>query len=418
MRYQNHKYITLHGMEEVLSNATECSPRPVTVPTWSAINMIAARDVLTTIDLPFRAKAAYDGFAISSNDAPGRFRLVGSVRVGEVPSFSVGRMEAVYVTTGAYLPDGGVDAVVPEEDAELDGDQVTIGQVEKGANVDAVGSYATRGGSKVLRAGGELITGHVIPALTEMGGIMEVEAYGKLRVAVLSTGSELIRPRDVESARSAFLSGKVIESTGSLAAWFISSYMPYLSVNEMDLVVDDVDEVRHALRRLIDNNDIVITTGGSGPGDIDYAWEGIKSLNPRWSVRGMRMRPGRPTSVAVIGDCKVVFGLSGHPISALNALINLVDPFVKRMLGIRRAAAWPIARGKLTTAVNAEPGFLTQVRVRASIREGGELLFTPLGGGSSVTSSLAATDGLITLRGGPAPSGAVVDAFMLREPGD
>ncbi len=412
MRYQNHKYVTLHDVGEALGSAPKCSPKPVTVPAWNAVNMIAARDVLTTIDLPFRAKAAYDGFAVSSSDAPGRFKLVGSVRVGEVPSFSVGRMEAVYVTTGAYLPEG-VDAVVPEEDAELDGDQVIIGPVKRGDNVDAVGSYAARG-SVVLRAG-EVITGHVVPALTEMG-IMEVEAYGGLRVAVLSTGSELVRPRDADSARSAFLSGKVIESTGSLVGWFVSSYMPYLSINEADLVADDADEVRRALRRLLDGNDVVITTGGSGPGDIDYTWEGVKSLNPLWSVRGLRMRPGRPTAIAVVGDCKVVFGLSGHPISALNALINLVDPFIKSMLGIRRAAAWPVARGKLTAGVNAEPGFVTQVRVRASIR-GGELLFTPLGGGSSFTSSLAATDGLITLRG-PVPSGAVVDAFMLRGPGD
>jgi len=413
MRYQSHKYISLHDLASVIEKTPRCEPPMNRVPTWSALNRIAAHDIITTMDVPHRARAAYDGFAVHSMDTPGKLRLMGSVRVGEIPAFGVDRGEAVYVTTGAYLPDG-VDAVVPEEEAELIDDQVLVAnKVMSGANIDPIGSYLASG-SKVIGKG-DVIMGHVIPALLE-AGIMEVDVYERPTISIISTGNELVKPTNASDAVQAFLAGKTVESTGSLISWFIESYMPYLSIIEHRLVNDDPESIRSIMLDALRKSNILITTGGSGPSDIDYIEEATSSLGPKWMIRGLKMRPGRPTTVAAMDGCKLIFGLSGHPISALNALINVIEPMVKIMLGIRRSPAKPIVKGRLTRGIAVEPGIITQIRVKVT-RGNGELLVTPLGGGSSVTTSLAATDGLITLTSS-LREGDIVDVFMMRDPGD
>lgn len=413
MHYQSHKYIMLHDLVNVIEKTPRCELSMDKVPTWSALNRIAAHDVVTMMDVPYRARAAYDGFALYSMDTPGKLRLIGSVRVGEIPTFSVKRGDAVYVTTGAYLPDG-VDAVVPEEEAELMDNQVLItNKVTSGANIDPVGSYLVSG-SKVIEKG-DIIMGHVIPALME-AGIMELDVYERPTVSIISTGSELVKPISAPDAMQAFLGGKTLESTGSLISWFIMSFMPYLSIAEHRLVNDDLDSIRSVILDALKKSNIVVTTGGSGPSDIDYLGEVMSSLGPKWMVRGLKMRPGRPTTVAAMEDCKLIFGLSGHPISALNALINVIEPMVKIMLGIHKSPAKPIVKGRLTRTVTVEPGMITQIRVKAT-RRNGELLVTPLGGGSSVTTSLATTDGLVTLTSS-AREGDIVDVFLIQDPGD
>ncbi|WP_243679030.1 hypothetical protein [Vulcanisaeta distributa] len=120
------------------------------VPVWESMGRVLSRDVVVPIDVPPRPKAAYDGYAVRSQDvskAPIRLRLVGYVRIGEVSSIEVGPMETAYVTTGAYLP-SGADAVVPEEfvDVVSDNEVVINKPVKPWENVDPAGDFARRGG--------------------------------------------------------------------------------------------------------------------------------------------------------------------------------------------------------------------------------------------------------------------------------
>lgn len=125
------------------------------VPVWESMGRVLSRDVVVPIDIPPHPKAAYDGYAVRSQDtskAPTRLRLVGYVHIGEVPSIEVGPMETAYVTTGAYLP-SGADAVVPEEFVDVvSNNEVVINKpVKPWDNVDPAGDFARRGEAALRR---------------------------------------------------------------------------------------------------------------------------------------------------------------------------------------------------------------------------------------------------------------------------
>jgi Molybdopterin biosynthesis enzyme len=123
------------------------------VAVWEAAGRVVARDVVAPHDYPPFPRAAYDGYAVSSDATPGRFRVVGTVLVGQYKrDLSLRPGEAVYVTVGAFLPEG-TDAVVPEEAAKREGEHVVVDRgFEKYANVDPPGSYV-RKGTVMLRQG-------------------------------------------------------------------------------------------------------------------------------------------------------------------------------------------------------------------------------------------------------------------------
>lgn len=262
------------------------------VPVWESMGRVLSRDVVVPIDVPPRPKAAYDGYAVRSQDvskAPIRLRLVGYVRIGEVSSIEVGPMETAYVTTGAYLP-SGADAVVPEEfvDVVSDNEVVINKPVKPWENVDPAGDFARRGGEVALREG-TVIMPWDIPALLELG-IGEVWVRRRVRIFIVATGSELIEAKAPNEVLDAIINGKVVESTASFIGNYVRMYIPYAEVVGKSIVPDDQEAIRNAVMKALDMADIVITTGGTGPSGIDYVYEVTKSLNPRIYIRGLRMR--------------------------------------------------------------------------------------------------------------------------------
>ncbi|MCU7787347.1 molybdopterin molybdotransferase MoeA [Pyrobaculum sp. 3827-6] len=332
------------------------------VAAWDAAGRVAARDVVAPHDYPPKPRAAYDGYAVSSEATPGRFRVVGTVLVGQYRGdLAVGSGEAVYITVGAFLPDGA-DAVVPEEAVERDGEYVVVkARYEKYANADPPGSYVRRG--TVMLSQGTVVTPFDVVGLLDVG-ITTIYAYRKVKVGIVATGDELIVPPiDPDTAAELVMKGKVIESTASLVAWYIQTYMPYVEVREKVVASDRHEEVRAVVDRFLAEYDAVIITGGAGPSEIDHFYKlGFGGL------RGFRMKPGKPTSVAVVGG-KPVFGLSGYPISALHGVIRIVEPVLRHMANVTR----PPGLGWIYAAVTQDvQGEMAQVvRVKIEPGEGG-----------------------------------------------
>lgn len=338
------------------------------IATWDAVGRVVAKDVIAPHDYPPLPRASYDGYAVNSEATPGRFRVVGTVLVGQYRrDIEVKPGEAVYVTVGAFLPDGA-DAVVPEEAVGREEDYVVVkSKFEKYANVDPPGSYVRKG--TVMASQGTVLTPFDVVGLLDVG-ITSVYAYRRLKVGIIATGDELIVPPiDPEVAAELVLKGKVIESTASLVAWYIDTYMPYVKVEERVVTSDKHEEVRSYVDKFLENYDAVIITGGAGPSEIDHFYKlGFSGL------RGFRMKPGRPTSVAVVNG-KPVFGLSGYPISALHGTIRIVEPVLRHMANVTRPPGngWVYA----TIAQDVQGEMAQIVRVKLEISEG-ELLAKPI----------------------------------------
>ncbi|MEM1597507.1 MAG: molybdopterin molybdotransferase MoeA [Pyrobaculum sp.] len=332
------------------------------VATWDALGHVVARDVAAQYDYPPYPRAAYDGYAVNSAETPGRFRVVGTVLVGQFRGdLEVRSGEAVYVSVGAFLPEGA-DAVVPEEAVRREGEHVVVERkYQKYDNVDPPGSYVRRGA--VLARQGTVLTPFDVVGLLDVG-ITSVYVYRKLSVGIVATGDELITPPvDPEVASQLVMRGKVIESTASLVGWYINNFMPYVEIREKVVVGDRHEEVRAYVDKFLSQYDAVIITGGAGPSEIDHFYKlGYQGL------RGFRMKPGRPTSVAVV-DGKPIFGLSGYPISALHGVIRIVEPVLRHMANVTR----PANAGWLYAVVAQDlHGEMAQVvRVRLEVGEDG-----------------------------------------------
>jgi len=338
------------------------------IATWDAVGYVAARDVAAPHDYPPYPRAAYDGYAVSSEATPGRFKVVGRVLVGQFRrDLSLKPGEAVYVTVGAFLPEGA-DAVVPEEAVKREGDYVEVeGRYGKYANVDPPGSYVQRGALLVKQ--GQVITPFDVVGLLDVG-VTTVPVYRKATVGIVATGDELVVPPiDPEVATELVMRGKVIESTATLVEWYIKTFMPYVEVRERAVTGDKPEEVRAAVDRLLAQYDAVIITGGAGPSEIDHFYKlGYQGL------RGFRMKPGRPTSVAVV-DGKPIFGLSGYPLSALHGVVRIVEPVLRHMANVTRGVGQGWTYATITQDVKSEMAQI--VRVRLELGEGG-LYATPI----------------------------------------
>ena len=117
----------------------------------------------------------------------------------------------------------------------------------------------------------------------------------------------------------------------------------------------------------------MITTGGTGPSGVDYVYEVTRSLKPQAYVRGLRMRPGRPTGIAVLSSNKVIINLSGHPISTLNAFTIIVKEVIKQMAGVKVDMPEPRVNASLVKGQLGDEEFARQYRVRVT-RRGNEYL--------------------------------------------
>ncbi|MFB6470878.1 MAG: molybdopterin molybdotransferase MoeA [Vulcanisaeta sp. AZ3] len=419
MKPHEYKFVVPHDLDEVIKLIQSIGTvEEELVPTWESAGRVLSRDALVPIDIPPMPKAAYDGYAVRSEDvskAPVKLRVVGSVSIGNVPNIEIRPMETAYVTTGAYIPKGA-DAVVPEEYAEVSSNsKVTINKaVKPWENVDPTGSFARKG--EVALKEGTVVMPWDIPALLELG-IGEVWAKRKVRLYIVATGSELIEAKESGDVLRAIINGKVVESTASLITNYIKTYIPYAEVIGKVIVPDDTEAIKNAIIQGMDKADIVVTTGGTGPSGIDYVYEITKSLNPREYIRGLNMKPGRPTGIALLSNNKVVINLSGHPISTLNALVVIVKEVIKRMAGVKIDAPEPRIMARLVRGTLGDKEFARQYRVEV-FKAGNEYVIERMPRqGSSLTHTLLTINALVlTKKGQIIKEGEQAEVLLLRQP--
>jgi molybdenum cofactor synthesis domain-containing protein len=369
-------------------------PKPLgveEVPLLEAYSRVLAEDITATLDIPPFNRSTVDGYAVRAEDTFGAeeskpigLKFCGTVNAGELPKTKIACGTAAEIVTGAPVPEGA-DAVVMVERTVRDGDEVFVYKaVAKDENVMEAGSDI-QNGETVLKAGKPLHSREigVLAAL----GLAKVKVYAGPRVAVVSTGAEIVEsgqeltPGRIYDINAYSLSIAVVESGGK----------PLY----MGVFPDDVTELQKVLKRALASADMVVTSGGVSVGPKDVMPQTLNSLGKKSVfICGIAIKPGKPTTVALI-DGKPVFSLPGHPTSALLIFHLLVRPIVRCMAGKKPEKPLKV-KAFAATRVFPARGRRTFVMVKLKRDESNRLIAEPVPVGlSGAITTLAKADGFI-----------------------
>jgi molybdopterin molybdotransferase len=397
--------LSIAGALELVLEHVE--PRTVEdVPIEEAYGRFIASDVGAAIDLPPFASSAMDGFAVRSGDTPGSLRVVGESAAGSPYDGIVQSGEAVAISTGAVVPEGA-DAVVPIEVVVREGDGSAISVAEP-ARADA---FVRHSGSDIGRGAPMLASGRRVgPAQIGAAaavGLGTLPCRRRPRVAILSTGSELVQPGgtlgpgDIFDANRPMLRA-ALRTTGA-------------DVAIIPAAADTREEHRGALERALEH-DVVVSTGGVSVGEHDLVRDVGFELGVREVFWRVAMRPGKPLAFGV-RDATLLFGLPGNPVSTLVGFELFVRP---ALLGLQGAPdpRPPFRSGVLDSAIMSLGERDDLIRVRVVGTEGRETRLAPLAGQQSHQIAVAAqADGLalIPRASGELSAGTEVDYLPLHE---
>lgn len=356
------------------------------------LGRVLSEDVVSVVDVPGFDRATMDGFAViaedtfsAQEDKPVKLKIVGKVEAGEKPEIEVRRGEAVEIATGAPVPKGA-DAVVMVEQTDQKDDVVSIFKaVAPGENVMGAGTDITAG-EVVLRTGQE-ITSREIGLLAALGK-SRVNVYRKPRVAIISTGNELIPAGQqldygkVYDINSKTLAGAILESGCEPVPLGICS--------------DDPEEMKKKIQQALLVADVIVTSGSTSAGAGDMLYRIIGDFSGLGIVvHGLSVKPGKPLIVAIV-EGKPLFGLPGYPTSALMMFNLLVKPNISKMAG-RAAESTSWLEGKVASKIFSAKGRREFLPVHIVGDEMGRHLVYPMISGSGAITSLALADGFIDI---------------------
>ncbi len=294
------------------------------VPLRAALDRVVARDIVSPDNIPNHTNSAMDGYALIGSDVYGdgqhTLKLTGTSMAGAPFDGRVNRGECVRIMTGAVMP-LGADTVVMQEQAEADGDHITIHPGQKaGANVRQAGEDLARG-DVAIKQGMRMNASRL--GVTASLGIAEIAVYRKPRVAFFSNGDEL------RSLGERLETGELYDSNRYTLFGLLTSCN--VELIDMGVIADDRDAIELALRHAARISDVVITSAGASVGEADYIKPLLDEIGKVnfWKVA---IKPGRPLAFGCI-DNGLFFGLPGNPASVVVTFDIFVRPALTKLSG-------------------------------------------------------------------------------------
>jgi molybdopterin molybdotransferase len=308
---------------------------------------VLAADVVAQADVPPFSRAGMDGYAVRARDthgasrsAPRSLKKIGTLYTGQASALAVGDGECVEISTGAPIPEGA-DAVVMVEETDSDSDIVQVfAPVQPLQNIGKQGADIRAG--QVVVSAGELVNSSRIGALAAVGTVW-VDVYDRPRVAILSTGNEVIDPgRPLKPGQiydiNRFTLAAIVSDNGGIPI----VYPP--APDTLEALLSAIDDVT--------DYDIVVFSGGSSVGERDLIRDAIAAKG-KMLFHGVAVKPGKPTGLGIVNG-KPVFALPGYPASCLSNAHMLVVPMLRRIarLGpkVSRTLTVPLAGSIASTA--------------------------------------------------------------------
>ncbi|MCC6777228.1 MAG: molybdopterin molybdotransferase MoeA [Hyphomicrobiales bacterium] len=355
---------------------------------------VCARDVIAPIDLPPFDNSAVDGYAVRHADlaAAGETRLavVARVTAGSAAARPVAVREAVRIFTGAPMPPAA-DTVFMQEEVRVEGDEVVLPPgLALGANRRLAGE-AVRAGAVVLPCGRRLEPQHV--ALAAAVGLTTLDVFRRVRVAVFSTGDEIVEPGGPRPAAALFDANRFL--LGALIARLGAEF------TDLGILPDDPQRLAAAIAVAAADHDLVLTSGGVSTGEADHVRTAVESIG-RLVFWRVGIKPGRPVAMGVIPGLQpdggaAFVGLPGNPAAVYVTFARVVRPLLLRLAGAEAVPLVPLPV-RAAFPYRKRAGRREYVRVKlVRAADGVVEAVKHAQEGAGVITSLTETDGLLEL---------------------
>ena len=361
------------------------------VPLHGGRGRVVAQDVSAPVDLPPFDNSAVDGYAVRHADLqPDKettLPVSGRLTAGARANLALKPGMAVRIFTGAAMPKGA-DTVFMQEDVTVKGDHVTVPKgLKLGANRRLTGEDVAAG-AIVLRSGTVLEAQHI--ALAAALGLTEILVRRRLKVAIFSTGDEVIEPGSVRAGAAIydsnrFLLTELLERLGAV-------------VTDLGILADEPEKLSRRLAEAAAGHDLIVTSGGVSTGEADYVREAVERIGNLvfWRVA---IKPGRPVALGVIqaasGHGAAFVGLPGNPVAVFVTFVRVVKPLLRTLSGARPDRLIPLPV-RTAFAYKKKKDRREYVRVALKRAPDGEIeAVKHPQDGAGILTSLTETDGLL-----------------------
>ncbi len=364
-----------------------------------ALGSVLASDNVSLVNLPDFDRSTMDGYAVRSSDTfgaaesrPALLAVVGDIPMGTMPHRALARGETMKIATGGALPDGADAVVMFEQTQPVDAASIEVMKpVAPLENVIKAGDDIKQG--EMIANRGHRIRPQDMAALAGIG-ITRINVFEKPRVAIISTGNEIVPadavpgPGQIRDSNSYNLEGLVSMAGGTAV--------------KKGIVPDDFPRIRAVLDAALRDCHLVLMTGGSSVGTADLTAKVINDAgSPGVLVHGVSIKPGKPLIVGLVGRVPV-FGLPGHPAAVSICFDLFVKPVLARMTGevpppaLEGLSAARTVKARLSRSISSSPGREDHVRVTLEKGDNG-LVARPVFGASGLISTLVKAVGTVVV---------------------
>jgi molybdopterin molybdotransferase len=365
-----------------------------TVPLRASRGRVLAQDIVSSVNVPPFDNSAVDGYAVRNEDldpnAETRLNIVDRVMAGHNALRPLGRGETARIFTGAPVPEGA-DTIFMQEDVRLDGDAAIMPKgLKRGANFRLAGEDV-KAGSKILPAGRRLAAPHI--ALAAAVGLTSLPVRRRVRVALFSTGDEIVEPGEPLPRAGLYDSNRYLlrDMLVGLGA----------EITDLGILRDDMTQLSRALSDAARNHDLVLTSGGVSTGEADHVRDAVQKLGQLvfWRIA---IKPGRPVAMGVLpgagnSDSAAFVGLPGNPVAAFVTFVRVVRPLLLRLSGALPAPL-DVSPARATFRYKKKKDRREYVRVFAKRGNDGVIDVTKYPReGAGLLTSLTETDGFAEL---------------------
>ena len=324
-----------------------------TITLEDSVGRILAQTVTSQLDFPYWDNSAMDGYAVkfedvvqSSPENPAILEIIEEIPAGITPKKSLRSGQAARIFTGAMLPQGA-DTIVMQENSQRKDNQVLIL-----SSPDSPQTFVRKQG-EFYQAGHPLLSPRIRINAPEIAVLAtaqcpEVTVYRRPRVAILSTGDELVTPSQPLQP------GQIVDSNQYALAAFVSR-LGAIPI-KLGIVRDQINDLKEKMIEAINSADFVLSTGGVSVGDYDYVEQLLSELGGEIKIRSVAVKPGKPLTVAKFSNGCVYFGIPGNPVSALVSCWRFVQSALKKLSGL---------------SGNWQPNFI-KAKSRQTLRSGGQ----------------------------------------------
>ncbi len=348
-----------------------------------------AENIIASFNVPQFDNSAVDGYAINAIDLPKKgttsLTIIDTAYAGQPSTRAIDSGECIRIMTGAIIP-AGVDTVIMQEHVELKSNLVSIDNRHcLGQNIRLAGEDLQQG-STILQSG-RFITPADIGLLASLG-IASIKVKRKLKIAIASTGNELISMGDTPKQDSLYDSNRY--------SLYAALDRPDIEIINLGILEDTPDALLNSFNKASHQADIIISTGGVSVGDADHTKTALKQSGniDFWKIA---LKPGRPLAFGHIAN-SVFFGLPGNPVAVMVTFYYFVVPAIEAMLGIKDKAVAPKLKVKASEKISKKVGRTEIIRGILQQQNNGEWTVKPTGKqGSGILRSMSLANAFIIL---------------------